>query len=350
MHEVLHDIATLSGHTDKVLAVDFAPGRSDRLLSAGKDGVVALWTLFGEESAAADLLRHTAPVSDAVYWPDDRGVLLASDDGTARLFDLDTGDETARFTTSEAMREGAAEASSFTRSIARTVNTAGQIVAAVIPLGVLITAATKSSEEPSGVVSFAADASLGRVAAMDGILELTVYDLVTGSRIRSWTLPGEPGTRLRFLADGTLAAACTSKLLIFDENQAKPARSLRVGRGGIKLACELASDRLAVIDNTRQLCVADLARRVSDVAMKLPYAPVAIAQCGPGAVVVADVKRRIARIMLDRPGQETWHDVPGGKIRAIDGSDDGSRVVVATDDQRVRVYEFRKDTSLQPRS
>lgn len=349
MQEVLHDIATLSGHTERLTAVDFAPGRGDRVLSAGKDGAVAIWTIIGEESAEADLLRHSAAVAAARFWPDDRAVLLASEDATTRLFDLEAGEETTRFTTAEAMKPGSEEPSSFARSLAKTVDAAGQVVAAVVPLGVLITAAQRGGDQAAAITACTASASAGRVAALDAKLRLTVYDLVTAEAIRSWTVPAENGAGLMFLANGTLAAACSSRVTVFDERLAKPASTLRAGKGGVAMACELGNDRLAIVDNARQLCIADLVRHAVDVILKLPHAPVAIAPSGPDAVVVADGKRRVARIRLDRPGDATWHDVPGGKIRGIDGSDDGGRIAIASDDLKVRVFEFREAPAPSPR-
>lgn len=63
-----------------------------RVVTAGEDGTVRLWTASGEGAgrpAARGSLRHHAAVSALALSPDGRLAATASDDGTARLWSLD---------------------------------------------------------------------------------------------------------------------------------------------------------------------------------------------------------------------------------------------------------------------
>ncbi|HEX2048326.1 MAG TPA: TIR domain-containing protein [Acidimicrobiales bacterium] len=81
--------ATLRGHDGTVESVDVS--RDGRLaVSAGDDGTVRVWSLeSGREQMA--LTGHEGPVFDAAFSPDGRTVLSAGEDGTVRTWDVATG-------------------------------------------------------------------------------------------------------------------------------------------------------------------------------------------------------------------------------------------------------------------
>ena len=93
-----HQIATLEGHTDGVVAVSFSPDGS-LLASGSSDGTILLWDMRSRERVAtfgvAILERHTDGVAAVSFSPD--GALLASGlgDRTVLLWDVATREQVA---------------------------------------------------------------------------------------------------------------------------------------------------------------------------------------------------------------------------------------------------------------
>lgn len=70
--------------------LDFSPDDS-RLVSGGVDGTARVWDVATGERLLT-LTGHTGPVEDVAYTPDGRRVVTASSDGTVRIWDADTGE------------------------------------------------------------------------------------------------------------------------------------------------------------------------------------------------------------------------------------------------------------------
>lgn len=73
----------LNGHTAAVGRGDFSPD-GQQILTASDDGTARLWDLTGKQLAVFE--GHTGIVQGAVFSPDGQQVLTASGDGTARLW------------------------------------------------------------------------------------------------------------------------------------------------------------------------------------------------------------------------------------------------------------------------
>jgi WD40 repeat protein len=84
-----HIRATLSGHTDRVLRVDWS--RDGRVLaSSGRDQTLRLWDVeLGEYRAV--LRGHSGGIDGLAFAPDSRTLISGSEDGTVRVWDVADG-------------------------------------------------------------------------------------------------------------------------------------------------------------------------------------------------------------------------------------------------------------------
>ncbi len=333
----LHDIATLAGHRDRITSIAFAPGRSDIVLSSGRDGAIAVWSIVGEESADATLVRHDASIRFAAFWPDQQGLLFASDDGSARLVDLESGEETGRYTTVPALLRPHDQPSGLVKTVGDTVKVARELVAVIVPLGGLLTAATRANEAGSPIRHAAADATLGRVATLAADHTVTLYDLATTEVVRTWTVAADDRSRLAFAA-GALLVAGSSKIMLFDESRDKPETSVRPTRSPIRGMIQLDATRVATFDASKMFTVWDADRRSTTGSFRAPVQPTLACMCGKDRVLVADSSRRVCIVPVAGQSHATPHEAGAGKIRAIAASDDGTRIAVAGDELKLRVF------------
>ena len=76
---------TFKGHAGQVYSAAFNP-TGDRILTASQDGTAKLWDLSGR--CLATLQGHSRAVLSAAFSPTDDRIVTASRDGTAKLWDL----------------------------------------------------------------------------------------------------------------------------------------------------------------------------------------------------------------------------------------------------------------------
>ncbi len=90
-----HARRTFYGHTDRVLQASWSQNES-RVLTRSDDGTARIWDAESGAELVRLVGRHTDVVRQASWSQDESRVLTCSDDGTARIWDAESGAELVR--------------------------------------------------------------------------------------------------------------------------------------------------------------------------------------------------------------------------------------------------------------
>ena len=91
LRRILPKAQIFVGHSDEVTAVAWSPD-GHHILTGSGDGTARIWDATTGDNTLT--LNHKAPVNAVAWSPDARHILTGSGDGTARIWDATTGDNT----------------------------------------------------------------------------------------------------------------------------------------------------------------------------------------------------------------------------------------------------------------
>jgi WD40 repeat protein len=300
------EIATMIGHTDTITSVAFSPD-GKRVVTASDDHTARVWDLAGPTQVAIVLRGHTDIINSAAFSPDGKRVVTASDDHTARVWNLAGATPVATVLSGHT---DAVNNAAFSPDGTRVVTASDDHTARVWDLAGPTPLAT--------VLSGHTDAVNSAAFSPDGKRVVTVSDDHTA---RIWNLAGR------------------SSVAIVLNGHTDVVTSAAFSPDGTRVVTASADRTARVWDLAGPTPVATVLDGHTDAVNSAAFSP-------DGKRVVTASDDHTARVW-NLTGPAPVATVLDGHTDAVTGavfSPDGKRVVTASDDQTARVWDLAGTT------
>jgi WD40 repeat protein len=334
--------ATFTGHEGGVFGIAFTPD-GKRVLTSGTDGKLKLWDVAAIFAKKPALIRtfsgHNGWVFACAVSPDGRSGASAGVDGNARVFNLETGEETVL-----EGHGGSVTDIAFTPDGAHVVTSSFDRTLRIWDL------ATKEFRVLAGHTDSVIGVALSRDGrlAVSGSLDQTlrVWDLATAKETRTIREPDRRVNGLSFLPDGKSFVSANedgeARLLGIKEHA--QVRTF-AGHGGAVLAIDTSKDGTRVVTGCEDGLV-----RVFDPAREKPLFALA-GHKGPVRAVTVTADGARAASAGDDGTIHLWDLVHArdertfveslGPVLSVAISADGGHIVSGSQDAAVRIWSAR---------
>jgi WD40 repeat protein len=317
----LRERRVLRGHRELVTSAGFSPD-GKRVAAASDDRSARVWEI-------ATLKGHESSVCTAAFSPDGKRVVTTSTDNTARVWDAETGRELTTFKNDDRFAND--------NTVDNTARlTEAETVRAIVAL--------KGHEGPVGSVAFSPDGKRVVTASADSTARL--WDAETGREIATLKGHEESVNRAAFSPDGrrVVTASADSTARLWD---AETGREIAVaalsGHSGSVNSAVFSPDGARVItgceDGTARLCDATTCREIATLlGHRGSVNSAAFSPDGTSIVTASDDET--ARLW----DATTCREIAvllghGGAVSSAAFGPDGTRIVTSSWDSITRVWD-----------
>jgi len=338
------ELAVLAGHTDVVESAAFSPDGS-RIVTASYDGSARIWDAQTGAPLAV-LSGHRAAVRSAAYSPDGSHIVTASQDMTARIWDARSGGQSSVLIGHGDFVYGASYSPDGTRIVTASRDKTARIWDA--RTGAQLVVLSGHSEFVYGA-SYSPDGTRIVTASRDGTAR--IWDARTGKELAVLAGHGSTVWSALYSPDGTriVTASADKTARIWDARAGTPLAVLAGHRDKVEFAA-FSPDGTRIVtaseDKTVRLWDSSTGTQVAVLGMHADAVECA-SYSADGTRIVTAGADKTARIWSTRSGMQlavlaAHRDV----VEYAAYSPDGTRIVTVSDDKSARIWDARRGVAL----